>query len=133
MLGAQVDLGDVDAPGAEKAPVSAGLERQRQKLPPAANCTILPLGVVDLLFFFFQAEDGIRDLTVTGVQTCALPISTARGARARGSNFKHKPLQCTGAAVDCSRSRPRPATRPLSPTSRSAAQNAACVDRKSVV
>src|SRR5688572_2078167 len=28
------------------------------------------------LFFFFQAEDGIRDLTVTGVQTCALPIST---------------------------------------------------------
>src|SRR5256886_7185061 len=28
-------------------------------------------------FFFFQAEDGIRDLTVTGVQTCALPISLA--------------------------------------------------------
>src|SRR2546430_7695556 len=28
------------------------------------------------LFFFFQAEDGIRDLTVTGVQTCALPICT---------------------------------------------------------
>src|SRR2546427_3567322 len=27
-----------------------------------------------LVFFFFQAEDGIRDLTVTGVQTCALPI-----------------------------------------------------------
>src|SRR6266576_1358936 len=27
-------------------------------------------------FFFFQAEDGIRDLSVTGVQTCALPIST---------------------------------------------------------
>src|SRR2546430_7830647 len=27
-------------------------------------------------FFFFQAEDGIRDLTVTGVQTCALPIYT---------------------------------------------------------
>src|SRR2546430_13620823 len=26
------------------------------------------------IFFFFQAEDGIRDLTVTGVQTCALPI-----------------------------------------------------------
>src|SRR5205085_3895983 len=25
-------------------------------------------------YFFFQAEDGIRDLTVTGVQTCALPI-----------------------------------------------------------
>src|SRR5437773_10838953 len=29
----------------------------------------------DLCFFFFQAEDGIRDRDVTGVQTCALPIS----------------------------------------------------------
>src|SRR5690349_24752605 len=29
------------------------------------------------MFFFFQAEDGIRDLYVTGVQTCALPISLA--------------------------------------------------------
>src|SRR6266446_7105203 len=28
-----------------------------------------------LVFFFFQAEDGIRDYKVTGVQTCALPIS----------------------------------------------------------
>src|SRR5206468_9565354 len=27
-----------------------------------------------VIFFFFQAEDGIRDLIVTGVQTCALPI-----------------------------------------------------------
>src|SRR2546430_6302083 len=34
------------------------------------------LTVLDhVFFFFFQAEDGIRDLTVTGVQTCALPIS----------------------------------------------------------
>src|SRR3989440_3714966 len=33
-------------------------------------------------FFFFQAEDGIRDLIVTGVQTCALPISRAGAARA---------------------------------------------------
>src|SRR5260370_10854233 len=31
--------------------------------------------VVVLCFFFFQAEDGIRDSSVTGVQTCALPIS----------------------------------------------------------
>src|SRR3989440_1187530 len=30
------------------------------------------------IFFFFQAEDGIRDLIVTGVQTCALPISSRR-------------------------------------------------------
>src|SRR2546430_5013166 len=35
-------------------------------------------------FFFFQAEDGIRDLTVTGVQTCALPIS---GYSAWTNNF----------------------------------------------
>src|SRR5947208_16250108 len=35
------------------------------------------------LFFFFQAEDGIRDDLVTGVQTCALPISwSPRGTRA---------------------------------------------------
>src|SRR2546426_10523716 len=31
--------------------------------------------MLHLLFFFFQAEDGIRDYKVTGVQTCALPIS----------------------------------------------------------
>src|SRR2546430_13262468 len=40
-----------------------------------------------VLFFFFQAEDGIRDLTVTGVQTCALPISASRAldrSRRRG-------------------------------------------------
>src|SRR5437762_13231818 len=33
-----------------------------------------------LCFFFFQAEDGIRDTSVTGVQTCALPISQRPGA-----------------------------------------------------
>src|SRR2546429_9494277 len=32
-------------------------------------------------FFFFQAEDGIRDVAVTGVQTCALPISPAAEPR----------------------------------------------------
>src|SRR6185369_11684481 len=35
-------------------------------------------------FFFFQAEDGIRDSSVTGVQTCALPISIRRTSRALG-------------------------------------------------
>src|SRR5947208_8897175 len=35
----------------------------------------------DVLFFFFQAEDGIRDDLVTGVQTCALPILDAAGDR----------------------------------------------------
>src|SRR6266487_6009163 len=37
-------------------------------------------------FFFFQAEDGIRDGRVTGVQTCALPISTRR-SRPRASRL----------------------------------------------
>src|SRR5258706_928197 len=32
---------------------------------------------MDFFFFFFQAEDGIRDWSVTGVQTCAFPISYA--------------------------------------------------------
>src|SRR2546428_1825445 len=39
--------------------------------------TIIELrgGLTVPMLFFFQAEDGIRDLIVTGVQTCALPIS----------------------------------------------------------
>src|SRR2546430_10562853 len=37
-------------------------------LAPVATCALWSV------VFFFQAEDGIRDLTVTGVQTCALPI-----------------------------------------------------------
>ena len=36
-----------------------------------------------LFFFFFQAEDGIRDYKVTGVQTCALPISEYNVERAQ--------------------------------------------------
>src|SRR5437764_15319653 len=36
-----------------------------------------------VIVFFFQAEDGIRDTSVTGVQTCALPIFGRRGAHRR--------------------------------------------------
>src|SRR3712207_8103430 len=36
-----------------------------------------------MMFFFFQAEDGIRDIGVTGVQTCALPIFQPRAAGRR--------------------------------------------------
>src|SRR2546425_9630540 len=36
------------------------------------------------IFFFFQAEDGIRDKLVTGVQTCALPISRRRSVAVGG-------------------------------------------------
>src|SRR5207248_5976330 len=38
-------------------------------------CWFFVLLLFFFFFFFFQAEDGIRDRTVTGVQTCALPIS----------------------------------------------------------
>src|SRR2546422_11743797 len=37
------------------------------------------------MFFFFQAEDGIRDVAVTGVQTCALPICVHQRPHQRGS------------------------------------------------
>src|SRR2546422_659300 len=40
----------------------------------AEHCGVFVQGATHL-FFFFQAEDGIRDVAVTGVQTCALPIS----------------------------------------------------------
>src|SRR3712207_7241772 len=41
----------------------------------AIFCSIFFISVYIFFFFFFQAEDGIRDIGVTGVQTCALPIS----------------------------------------------------------
>src|SRR5258706_10292158 len=42
-------------------------------------CSCSPsAGQLYFFFFFFQAEDGIRDWSVTGVQTCALPISHER-------------------------------------------------------
>src|SRR2546430_5526657 len=51
----------------EESTASSKAERAITKIPAATSrCS---------LSFFFQAEDGIRDLTVTGVQTCALPIS----------------------------------------------------------
>src|SRR5260221_9461369 len=43
-----------------------------------------PLFVTCFFFFFFQAEDGIRDHCVTGVQTCALPISFMDSALTMG-------------------------------------------------
>src|SRR5205807_10119390 len=46
------------------------MRRTRRRGGPSTNRTLT------LLLFFFQAEDGIRDYKVTGVQTCALPIFT---------------------------------------------------------
>src|SRR5258708_12612526 len=48
-----------------------------------------------VFFFFFQAEDGIRDDLVTGVQTCALPISTHRHKhQISRSASSFRPLAC---------------------------------------
>src|SRR5262249_58151700 len=46
-------------------------------------CKVCSVVIVAFLwcFFFFQAEDGIRDWSVTGVQTCALPICAADARR----------------------------------------------------
>src|SRR2546430_12695555 len=55
-----------------------------------------------LFFFFFQAEDGIRDLTVTGVQTCALPIFTSRVARRARRARRAFPVS-SGAALRATR------------------------------
>src|SRR2546427_6917178 len=63
-----------------------------------------------ILFFFFQAEDGIRDLTVTGVQTCALPISAARAwppRRAARRRLAPGPAGQVVAAADRAASRDR--------------------------
>src|SRR6266496_797068 len=50
------------------------------------------LGVGVIPIFFFQAEDGIRDLYVTGVQTCALPISIVAAAIRRARPKAADPL-----------------------------------------
>src|SRR5437016_9056794 len=54
----------------------------------------------DLVFFFFQAEDGIRDWSVTGVQTCALPISASPSGTHGTNRF---PLLSGVRRVDSSR------------------------------
>src|SRR6266699_6118716 len=46
---------------------------------------LLSVRVACVVVFFFQAEDGIRDADVTGVQTCALPISLRRRPACRGA------------------------------------------------
>src|SRR2546426_2924417 len=46
--------------------------------------------VAGVFFFFFQAEDGIRDYKVTGVQTCALPISLQLPGSADRRHFASK-------------------------------------------
>src|SRR5207249_7657403 len=44
---------------------------------------IIEVELINSIYFFFQAEDGIRDRNVTGVQTCALPIFASARAPER--------------------------------------------------
>src|SRR5260370_5916606 len=64
------------------------------------------IGVIrTVLFFFFQAEDGIRDSSVTGVQTCALPIlrvdgrRCAEGDRREEREIRHEALSAPGGVL----------------------------------
>src|SRR5438093_105535 len=62
------------------------------------------LALLVFVFFFFQAEDGIRDWSVTGVQTCALPIyqlgrSWVRGRARRGVACRDSRGACAGVRV----------------------------------
>src|SRR2546421_7135473 len=60
--------------------VRSGARWRLRSLWPLQFRARLKRGAGRTIFFFFQAEDGIRDLIVTGVQTCALPISLQRDA-----------------------------------------------------
>src|SRR5437016_8844118 len=53
-------------------------------------CLVLSslLSLFNFFFFFFQAEDGIRDWSVTGVQTCAIPICSGDVATFNGDDRK---------------------------------------------
>src|SRR2546430_14914679 len=67
-----------------------------------------------MTFFFFQAEDGIRDLTVTGVQTCALPISRC-GVR-RGGHSTVGTTRAPGNSTLISRAGTRTPPGPATPS-----------------
>src|SRR2546426_8798539 len=55
--------------------------------------------MIYFFFFFFQAEDGIRDYKVTGVQTCALPICEALG-HLHGQGLKRIAFYRAGEAAE---------------------------------
>src|SRR5947209_12641328 len=67
-----------------------------------------------VFLFFFQAEDGIRDIGVTGVQTCALPISQHDAPSLRSGSpadrtpgaLHNPPLRCPPTAPDNARTSP---------------------------
>src|SRR2546422_2647298 len=67
-------------------------------------------------FFFFQAEDGIRDVAVTGVQTCALPISRASGPAPAAAPAAPSAARRAGTAPRAPPGTPRTPPRAAAPT-----------------
>src|SRR5256886_9401621 len=77
---------------------------------------VIRVGISAVVFFcfFFQAEDGIRDLTVTGVQTCALPIFVGLWtgpwwgdhSPTKISLFKAQAVGCSALASTCTAAKP---------------------------
>src|SRR5688572_31294087 len=102
-------VGEGGSWGVRSVPGGAGVVEavwagmQRRPLRAFSGLTL------SFLFFFFQAEDGIRDLTVTGVQTCALPISPPAAAP------RHPPS--AGARGPAHAPPPRPRAAPAPPAS----------------
>src|SRR2546430_13196304 len=78
------------------------------------------------VFFFFQAEDGIRDLTVTGVQTCALPICAYPSRAERLFHFRSSCFNLSRGSV-C----PTALAISCGPTLGSAPRRRSAVDRES--
>src|SRR5260221_7607363 len=120
--------------------ISSSKSISQSNLCPCASRNITLLWSISLtqaalvsFFFFFQAEDGIRDHCVTGVQTCALPIFPERTQRTARR-------QSTSAADSRSRWRTAPSLRRRAVAgqasemgSRRVARTAWALDRKSVV
>src|SRR6266498_1414233 len=90
--------------GSDGSGRDARASREKQELSAVADVwwlLVLPTPAVSFLpaVFFFQAEDGIRDADVTGVQTCALPISvTSIEPRAVSPTFGICTLRGCGAS-----------------------------------
>src|SRR2546426_1263238 len=80
-----------------------------------------------MYFFFFQAEDGIRDYKVTGVQTCALPISGSRSPRACDAScsehFGHRPQKMTSASSSAKPSVLEAVKQGIAPTAQSTSRS----------
>src|SRR2546430_11073095 len=105
--------------------------RGRRGVAVQSRAGVFGARAVRLRFFFFQAEDGIRDLTVTGVQTCALPILTVHGM------FFHSASTSAVLSASVSTSAFLPVSAPVSskslPDATRSSPNRASGDRKSVV